>query len=231
MARISDTAAPDLFATMEFARDQLRAVGGKDSAAGQREEAARRLESFLYGDMFKELREMREAQRLAARLAAILPADLATGIEKVHPHCPYSRAVVGFTAETESDAMAMLERMPLAPIFNTSRYLSSFMTESEFARQEARKPGSFGELADAAPWYWRVDSYEVKAESFVELDGIPVRVEIKVTRPTMRTTARRVDFKGGFRYEDKRLYNPHNIGTKVRRMYSSDETLAPFVVY
>lgn len=231
MSRVADKQVPELFAAMEFARDQLRAVGGKDSAAGMREEAARRLDAFMESEVFKGMRETKTAQILAAKLAALLPSDIATAMTDAHPHCVYGRAVVKFEAETESEAMAMMERFPLVQIYNTKSYASSFLTESEFARQEERKPGYFGALQDAAPWYFNVSQYDVVLHSYVEIDGDPVRIDIKVKTPSMRSIARREDYRGGFRYVDKRLHNPHNIGSKVKRMWSSDDSLASFVVY
>jgi hypothetical protein len=231
MTRINDKDATELFATMEFARDQLRTVGGKDSAAGQREEAARRLQAFLDGDAFKDMRETKTIQELTARLVAILPVDIATAIIKCHPHCAYGAGVVEFEAETESDALAMMERFPLVQIFNTERYKTSFMTVSEFERQEAKKPGSNGGLFDSVPWYFKVSQWEVTVESYVEIDGKPVRIDIKVKSPSLQSTARREEFRGGFRYVNKHLHNPHNIGTKHHQMWSPDDSLASFVVY
>lgn len=232
--RLNHETTKYLAETLLFAAEQLRTTAQSMSAKGKREESARRLDSILAGDIFKDFRAQQHADSVAVAFAARYgEAPIESNI-----YSAYADAALVFKVETENDAIAFLQKLEIAETCSGAAFPASFMPVTKFEELSKRQRGQkYGDMHTRTSIWAKVGSKSAistgcTVHAYVETPRGVAEIRCEVQHPTCYVTARFVEYRGGVRYEDVRVHDPLKLFTKgVRKLYASQGHINDFIVW
>lgn len=160
----------------------------------------------------KAEKEMREAE-LSQKILDAWPLDDVTP-SRVHVYGLYGTVAsiaIGDSSRVKPDAVTVNEAIQIAERLNPEAALLVRDGHASF-RPADSVPEDFDDrkLTAVAPYWLKLDWFGDKLSCFADIGGHKARVDIAVRDPEYRVSARRVEYKGGVRYEDSRPVYPRD---------------------
>lgn len=172
------------------------------------------------------LRKKHGREDSALRLGLAWAKAAGVEVKRFSEHTAYADFLATVDVETEQEALEIFNRLALVPTVNSEKYRATFQP---LARLNVNKSG---EAVDAAPWFCKVDGFMCEFRAYVDAGaGAIGDVSVRIGKPEIRATARRVEFRGGFRYEDRRVVDPAGRFKNKLSVWSPKDSVGSWVLY